>query len=99
MLLFNEFSDFAEKFPYLFRMCTNVPTEESAENFIQILPLMLKQRDKIIDSSGTQMKSATEAVIEKLHQTYVAPHGINRQKKATAGNNNKKKKEKKPLGT
>lgn len=92
MLLFNEFSDFAEKFPYLFRMCTNVPTEESAENFVQILPLMLKQRDKIIDSSGTQMKSATEAIIEKLHDTYVAPHGINRQKKAVGGGNGKKNK-------
>lgn len=78
MLLFNEYSDFAEKYPYLFRMCTNVPTEESADNFVQILPLMLRQRDKIIESKGTQMKSATEAIIEKLHDTYVAPHGIDR---------------------
>jgi hypothetical protein len=89
MLLFNEFSDFAEKYPYLFRMCTNVPTDESADNFVQILPLMLRQRDKIIESSGAQMKSATEAIIGKLHDTYVAPHGIEMPNKKKGGSKNK----------
>ncbi len=101
MLLFNEFSDFAEKYPYLFRMCTNVPTDESADNFVQILPLMLRQRDKIIESSGTQMKSATEAIIEKLHDTYVAPHGIEMSpsaKKKVSGSKKTKKVPKKPPG-
>lgn len=101
MLLFNEFSDFAEKYPYLFRMCTNVPTDESADNFVQILPLMLRQRDKIIESSGTQMKSATEAIIEKLHDTYVAPHGIEMSpsaKKKVSGAKKTKKVPKKPPG-
>jgi len=98
MLLFNEFSDFAEKYPYLFRMCTNVPTDESADNFVQILPLMLRQRDKIIESSGTQMKSATEAIIGKLHDTYVAPHGIEMPNKMKGGTKKTKKVPKKPPG-
>jgi len=98
MLLFNEFSEFAEKYPYLFRMCTNVPTDESADNFVQILPLMLRQRDKIIESSGTQMKSATEAIIGKLHDTYVAPHGIEMPNKKKGGGKRTKKVPKKPPG-
>eukprot|EP00798_Chlamydomonas_sp_ICE-L_P027817 gene27817-biopygen1039 len=51
-LLSIEYAEFAQKYPYLFRMCTNVPSPESADNLIKILPMMLRQRDRVIVAEG-----------------------------------------------
>jgi hypothetical protein len=87
-----EYAEFAQKYPYLFRMCTNVPTPESADNLIKILPMMLRQRDRVLVAEGQdgggggvlpnnivqsdRLKSATETVMQRLNDTYVAPLGI-----------------------
>lgn len=77
-------------YPYLYRMCTTVSSPESAENLIRILPMMLRQRDRVLDAESAtdtqeeRMKSATEAVMERLNETYVAPLGIQPKKKAGA---------------
>lgn len=81
-----EYAEFAQRYPYLFRMCTNVPTTESADNLVKILPMMLRQRDRVIiaeDGVGydSRMKSATEAVMENLSETYFAPLGIKKKGK------------------
>eukprot|EP00798_Chlamydomonas_sp_ICE-L_P009352 gene9352-biopygen9267 len=51
-LLSIEYAEFAQKYPYLFRMCTNVPSPESADNLIKILPMMLRQRDRVLVAEG-----------------------------------------------
>ena len=90
-LLSIEYAEFAQKYPYLFRMCTNVPSPESADNLIKILPMMLRQRDRVIVAEGKgdgdnnnnsnnvlsdRLKSATEMVMQRLNDTYIAPLGI-----------------------
>eukprot|EP00798_Chlamydomonas_sp_ICE-L_P027552 gene27552-biopygen5865 len=51
-LLSIEYAEFAQKYLYLFRMCTNVPSPESADNLIKILPMMLRQLDSVIVAEG-----------------------------------------------
>ena len=70
MNLATEYSEFAGKYPHLFRMCIDTPSAEHAENLIRILPMMLRQRDGI-HSGGEQMESATAKIVESLNQTYI----------------------------
>jgi hypothetical protein len=75
-----QYSNFAEKYPHLFRMCIDCPSSEHAENLIRILPMMLRQRDGIM-KGATQMESATAKIVESLNKTYIDPLNIPRKDK------------------
>lgn len=68
--LLTEHADFAEKYPHLFKMCIDSPTPDHASNLINILPMMLRQRDFVM-SDTSHMESATTQIVEKLNNIYI----------------------------